>query len=475
MAGQVAVEGSDRREREQQLADLAARLSRPGRRAQRRRMLLRRVSWILVLEATGLLKRLLDLSLALSFLLPALPVFLVAVVASLAGAGPVLAGDPAVGRWGVPFRRLRFGLERGRVARLLDRLHLRGLPVLWNVLRGDMSFVGPRCLRPEDLDARTAAVRRRQNVRPGLVCFWWIRRRANNAFDGEWVHDAEYVQQAGVKTDLGILLRAIPAMLYGEGVATAPEELHLLGLRIDNLTMDESIRRILDLARRPGGRQVCFVNADCANIAFRDPDYRQLLNQADLVLADGIGMKVAGRLLGQDIRENVNGTDMFPRLCAALARDRRRLFLLGARPGVAEAVRDWIGEHHPEVRVCGVHHGYFPPEECPAVLAGIRRARPDILLVAFGAPRQEKWLRDYLAATGAGVGIGVGGLFDFYSGLRPRAPQWMRDIGMEWLWRLRQEPGRMWKRYVVGNVVFLWRVLRERLRRGGPAAFGDLR
>ena len=155
---------------------------------------------------------------------------------------------------------------------------------------------------------------------------------------------------------------------------------------------------------------------------------------------------------------------MFPRLCAALEQQGLRLFLLGAKPGIAERVRAWIAAAYPHLVVCGTQHGYFTPAEEPAVLARIAAAKPDLLLVAFGAPRQDLWLAQHQAATGATVAMGVGGLFDFYSGVMPRAPQWMREIGMEWLFRFIQEPRRMWNRYFVGNAVFLGRVVRMRRR-----------
>ena len=175
-------------------------------------------------------------------------------------------------------------------------------------------------------------------------------------------------------------------------------------------------------------------------------------------------MKLAGRLLDQHVRENVNGTDLFPRLLERLENTGRRLYLLGARPGVPEAVQEHIARHHPGVQVCGVQHGYFTEDQEPAVVDAIREARADVLLVAFGAPRQDLWIARHLDRLGVKVAMGVGGLLDFYSGRISRAPEWMREIGLEWLYRFLMEPRRMWKRYFVGNAVFLGRVLREKRR-----------
>jgi N-acetylglucosaminyldiphosphoundecaprenol N-acetyl-beta-D-mannosaminyltransferase len=180
-------------------------------------------------------------------------------------------------------------------------------------------------------------------------------------------------------------------------------------------------------------------------------------------------MKIAGRILGRPIRQNLNGTDLFPRLCGTLAASGRRLYLLGARPGVAEATARWAQQQFPQLQIAGTRSGYFDATEEEAVIAAIRRSGADVLLVAMGVPAQDLWLRRHLKATGARVGIGVGGLFDFYGGRIPRAPLWLREIGGEWVYRLIQEPRRMWRRYLIGNFTFLWRVCRERIE-AAPAA-----
>jgi N-acetylglucosaminyldiphosphoundecaprenol N-acetyl-beta-D-mannosaminyltransferase len=242
-------------------------------------------------------------------------------------------------------------------------------------------------------------------------------------------------------------------------------EVLLLGCRADNLTMAEAVDALTARLDARQSTRVAFVNADCLNIVVRRPAYRRALDTADLVFMDGAGIRLAGKLLGKPVRDNVNGTDLFPHLCAALAQRGARLFLLGAAPGIAERVAGWVAANHPGVNVVGCQHGYYPPEQAGDVLNLIRAARPDVLLVAFGAPRQDCWLVHNLAATGATLGIGVGGLFDFYSGAIPRAPRWMRSLGVEWVWRLIQEPGRLWRRYLIGNFTFMGRVLRARYAR----------
>ena len=245
---------------------------------------------------------------------------------------------------------------------------------------------------------------------------------------------------------------------------TLPPRIHLLGIAVDNVTLADAVELILQGLEDQRTRRACFVNADCVNLAFRDHAYRQVLQEADLVFADGSGMRLAGIVLGRRVRDNVNGTDLFPRLCKALAGRGKRIFLLGARPGIARRAAQWILDRFPGLAVAGYRDGYFSAEEESAVIEEIRHAQADVLLVAFGAPRQDIWIRDHLDRLGVKMALGVGGLFDFYSGRLPRAPRWIRKLGLEWAYRLYQEPRRLWKRYLIGNAAFLLRIFWARLR-----------
>lgn len=232
----------------------------------------------------------------------------------------------------------------------------------------------------------------------------------------------------------------------------------LLGIPLDNVTLTEAVAAIVERLDGHRPQQVCFVNADCVNIAFRHPPYLDVLRHADLVFADGIGLKLAGLALGNPVRDNVNGTDLFPRLCEALSETGKSLYLLGARPGVVDDLCVWIASHYPGLVIAGSRHGYFSADEEPAVIEAIADSGAEVVLVAFGAPQQELWIHRHLSELGVKVAIGVGGLFDFYSGRIPRAPRWMRRVGLEWFYRLCQEPSRLWRRYLLGNPLFLLRV-----------------
>lgn len=233
---------------------------------------------------------------------------------------------------------------------------------------------------------------------------------------------------------------------------------------VANVSMSAAIDEVLGAARSNQPLSVYFANADCVNIAAKNAEYMETLNAPGVrVFADGIGMKIASWIAGKPIVDNVNGTDMFPLLCAQAAQTGAKLYLLGAEDGVAARAARCMEARYPGLRIVGTHHGYFDHEDCPEVLERINQARPDILLVALGAPRQELFIRRHRAALGASVCMAVGGLFDFYSGDKARAPKLLRTLGLEWAWRMGLEPGRLWRRYVLGNPLFLARVLKWQL------------
>lgn len=245
---------------------------------------------------------------------------------------------------------------------------------------------------------------------------------------------------------------------------SVPAALRLGGLRLTNLALDDALAAIdaAITAREP--MRIAFVNADCLNISRRDVAYRDAVNAMDWVFVDGSGMRLAGRLLSQPVRDNVNGTDLFPPLCADLAAKGRCLFLYGARPGVAERAAAWAAQQYPGLVIAGTEHGYGPESGNPALLQRIRDSQADVLLVAMGAPRQERWIHTHGPALDQQVVLAVGGLFDYYAGDIPRAPLWMRRTGLEWVFRLIQEPGRLWRRYLLGNLGFLSWVAVQGLR-----------
>jgi N-acetylglucosaminyldiphosphoundecaprenol N-acetyl-beta-D-mannosaminyltransferase len=403
-----------------------------------------------------LLPRTLDIVVALVILLITSPLLLARASLSAVQTGAVFDAERLVGRYRMPMRKLHFA----------GRGPLRSLAVWFNVLRGDIALVGPRPLTADEAAALPVTDAVRFRVRPGLVSPFGVRSKVGIAHVDEGALDREFVYDQTVKGDVGLAARSVVSGVLGGGNAEreTPAVLNFFGIPILNTTMAEAVDALI-AAGAPGGtaHQVAFVNPDCLNIAWGNADYRSALLDAERVLPDGIGIHIGCRMQGVALRENVNGTDLFPLLCAAAARHRRSLFLLGARPGIARAAAENMQARYPELIIAGTRDGYFDAAEEAEVIESINASGADILLVAFGAPRQDVWLKAHKQALRVPVRMGVGGLFDFYSGRIPRAPVWMREMGLEWTYRLLQEPGRMWRRYIIGNPLFLYRVWRQGL------------
>lgn len=243
------------------------------------------------------------------------------------------------------------------------------------------------------------------------------------------------------------------------------KNLEIFGVSIDTPSISAAVSSVVDLAKGEKSQcsQLAFVNADCLNIAFNDWSYKYTLDQCERVFADGQGVRMAARATGQGSPANVNGTDMFPMLCAlSVGTGGPTLYLLGGKPGVAMRCADAMRVRYPGVQILGAEDGYFSERTEEEVLSDIADCRPDILLVAMGAPLQEQWIAKHREHLGAGVAMGVGGLFDFYSGDVARAPLFMRRAGFEWVWRLAMEPRRLARRYLLGNPLFLSRVWQHR-------------
>ena len=328
---------------------------------------------------------------------------------------------------------------------------------LWCVARGKYTFTGHA---PADVPA---------GGKPGLVSPALLRRRMGIAHAASAEDDNRFLENASASERAALLMRYLWACLVSVRVAAAEGDAHLFGVRVDALSMSQAVDRVIDAcdaADTPQMQLVAFVNPDCLNKAMHDRDYHHLLNRADLVLPDGIGLRIAAKLLCLPFVDNVNGTDMFPLLCERAARTGKRLFLFGGLPGVALDAAERMRKAHPGLEIVGCLDGYSHRKHPYAVIHAINASGADIVLAGLGAPRQERWLFEHRHCLNAAVGIGVGGLFDYYSGRVRRAPLWLREVGLEWVWRILEEPKAKWRRYVFGNPVFIARVLRERWIRG---------
>ncbi len=268
----------------------------------------------------------------------------------------------------------------------------------------------------------------------------------------------------------GLLLGYVAVRLLPRAVAHhGPAELRIFGLRLHALTMAEA----MELARGwlRSGEPHYIVTCDASGLvrAREDEEFRQIVNHADLVTADGAGVVLAAKLLGLPVEVRVSGCDMVENLCRLAAEEGQSVFFLGAEPGVAEEAAARIAERTPGLQVAGVRDGYFKPDEEPAVVAKIAALCPGVLFVALGQPRQERFLRDHLAQIGARVAIGIGGSLDVLPGRKRRAPVWMQRTGLEWAYRVCKEPTRLPRLKALPRVVFM--AFGELLR--GPSAPDD--
>lgn len=236
------------------------------------------------------------------------------------------------------------------------------------------------------------------------------------------------------------------------------KRVRLFGVDISSVSREEALNQIQCLMNKKR-QSLFFINAHCLNQSLSDWQYREALNSASLLLPDGVGVEMASRMTGQKIASNLNGTDMFPHLCALFAAQAKRVFLLGASPGTAERVAEWMKQEYPTLEVVGVHHGFLDSTSSQNVIKKINQCRAEVLFVAMGVPMQENWIHRHAAELNTSINIAVGGLFEFYSMNIPRAPVLVRKCKCEWAWRLLQEPSRLWRRYLLESLTFFSRVV----------------
>jgi N-acetylglucosaminyldiphosphoundecaprenol N-acetyl-beta-D-mannosaminyltransferase len=245
---------------------------------------------------------------------------------------------------------------------------------------------------------------------------------------------------------------------------SAPAELpvrHVLGVAVHAVTLPQVIGLCEAAVRERRPLMIGVVNAAKLVKMRGDALLRKSVVESDLVLADGMGVVWASRLLGAPLPERVPGIDLFEELLRSADRNRFSVYLLGATHEVVEAVASRIRERHPRARIAGLHDGYFSDDEAEKVAREIASARPDLLFVAMSTPKKELFLEHWASKLDVPVCHGVGGSFDVFAGYTRRAPLAWQRVGLEWLYRLLQEPGRMWKRYLTTNSQFAWWVARE--------------
>jgi len=385
-----------------------------------------------------------DRSAALVLLITLVPVFLINTIMALClGKNPVQAQalQDAMGRL-VIFQRWSAGICRSSL-------------LLLQVLGGKLSLCGVSLRHScEDDD-----ILLRSGIKAGIFSLHEVHRSIGFIEMSHGDSIRYHQRHQGLGFHIGVLAKAIFCRLvYGVSSYYAPEQFHILGLRVDNLRLVDAVNLIFSPIKG-ACRSVCFVNVNSVNISCENVKFRDCVNKANYVLADGSGVRIGARRMGIHLRDNINGTDLLPHICRRAVKADKSLFLMGAEPGIAERTAANLKEQFPNLRIAGTHHGYFSSADNDKVVKDINRSNADILFVAMGSPYQEQWIAENKYRLHTSVAMAVGGLFDFYSGKISRAPQWMREMGLEWIYRLAMEPRVKFNRYVIGNPLFLWRLI----------------
>jgi N-acetylglucosaminyldiphosphoundecaprenol N-acetyl-beta-D-mannosaminyltransferase len=266
--------------------------------------------------------------------------------------------------------------------------------------------------------------------------------------------------------------RVMPAAPTGDRVRHLRHRCELAGVLIDQVDVETAVARIEQFLRSDGAHQVVTVNLDFLSIAQRNILFRETINRSDLAVPDGMPLVWMSRLNGYRIAERVTGVTLVGESCRLAAESGLRPFLLGAGPGVADAAARTLQERYPELQIAGTYSppfGPFSTAENDRMVAAIREAETDLLFVAFGAPLQDIWIREHLSQLNVRMAMGVGCALDLLAGTVRRAPGWMQRSGLEWSYRLLQEPRRLWRRYLIDDVPMLGRLVVSSVRRDQAA------
>jgi len=248
---------------------------------------------------------------------------------------------------------------------------------------------------------------------------------------------------------------------YGANEADEIPCISLLGVKVSNVDMTDTLDIIRGFIK--SGKPHIIVTADSSGIvrAQQDEEFRSLVNNADLVTPDSSGIIKAAAMLGTPLKAKVSGVEIAREMCGMSAKEGFSIYFLGAEPGVAEQAVENLSRDYPGLKVAGVHHGYFGPDKDPEVVELVKASGAQALLVAMGIPRQEKFIRNNMDKLGICVAMGVGGSFDVFSGRVRRAPVWFQKHGLEWLYRLAQNPKKISKVFSLPK--FLALVMKEKV------------
>ncbi|MBC1501991.1 WecB/TagA/CpsF family glycosyltransferase [Listeria weihenstephanensis] len=238
----------------------------------------------------------------------------------------------------------------------------------------------------------------------------------------------------------------------------------LLGSYVDSLTMQETVDQVENIIQIGKPVQHVVINASKINLMAENKELANIVNTSPLINADGQSIVWAMKFLGHEACERVTGIDLFENLVKLSNEKGYRVYYFGAKEEVVHEVIQLHQKKYPNLQVAGYRNGYFEDADSEEIARDIQKSKADIVFVAFSSPKKEQWIHAYKEMMNVPFVMGVGGSFDVIAGVTKRAPRWMQKTGLEWFYRFMQEPRRMFKRYFVGNLSFMWKVIKERWR-----------
>lgn len=349
-------------------------------------------------------------------------------------------------------------LNRSLIIRRYKVGFLKNTAVLFDIVLGKIGFCGiPITHR---LDKPTLdEINHKIQVKAGIFSLYDLHRKTGLTVTNKEQLLAQQLQGGFIDYLILVLKSVLCLAVYGQHSQElkTSKVLPLFGLTLLNTNMKTAVQWVSNVKPVHLNTKIgFFVNVHSINLSIKDRQFFNSLSKADALLADGSGMRIAATKAGYQLKGNNNGTDMLPHLCKSAIKNSQSLYFLGARPGIADKAANNLQAQFPSLTIAGTQHGYSNLTD-EQIIEQINQSHCDVLLVAMGSPLQEHWLIKNKDKLQCNTALAVGGLFDFYSGAISRSPLWLRELGLEWVWRLIQEPRSKFSRYVIGNPLFLYR------------------
>lgn len=344
--------------------------------------------------------------------------------------------------------------------------YVKNSAVLLNIVTGQLAIVGVSLNHTIDKDAQ-AHILSNYRLLPGLISLYDLHQSVGLESESPYQLLLQQLNLSQLEHLMLMFKGIIGLSMYQGKQLTTPKVANLFELPINNVKMEQAVgwaihnRSLVNAnATRKTPQLGFFINAHSVNVAEENPQFKSCLRHANALFADGSGMRFAAKSKGINIQSNINGTDMLPFLCKAAQANKKSIFLLGGKQDIAKKTALRLTESFPNLNIVGTHHGFFNfnnPVENEKVIQQINASKADIVLVGLGSPQQEFWCQQHIGNLQCSSVLAVGGLFDYFSGAIPRAPIYFRELGLEWVWRLRQEPAVKFTRYMIGTPKFLVR------------------